>query len=153
MSDQVRPIRPEASTPFVGVAQVAANNVRRPKASIPSWVKSTLDHLTQSKTPIAMLAINLRVAARGVYKNFGLYVADICLVGLSLVLATIFRFGLDAPFSPHEEYMGLLRAVPLYMITSLIVFPLTGLYQRNWRYVSIIDLFVIVKAVVLSLLI
>ena len=153
MSDKIRPIGPEASPAFAGGPQVDVSISGRPKSPIPTRIKSALDQLAQSQTPIAILAIRLKTAARGVYKNFGLYVTDICLVGLSLVLATIFRFGLDAPFSPHEEYAGLLRAVPLYMITSLIVFPLTGLYQRNWRYVSIIDLFAIVRTVVLSLLI
>ena len=153
MSDQIRPIGPEASKAFVGTPQVAVNIYDQSKASVPAQIKSALDRLTRSQTPIAIFAIRLRIAAGGVYRNFGLYVMDICLVGLSLVLATVFRFGLDAPFAPHQEYTALLRAVPLFMITSLIVFPLTGLYQRNWRYVSIIDLFAIVKTVVLSLLI
>ena len=153
MSDQIRPIGPEASRAFAGASQVDVNISGRPRIPILIRIKSALDQLAQSQTPIAILAIYLKAAARGVYKNFGLYAMDVCLVGLSLVLATIFRFGLDAPFSPHEEYTGLLRAVPLYMITSLVVFPLTGLYQRNWRYVSIVDLFAIVRAVFLSLLI
>ena len=153
MSDQIRPIGPEASKAFVGGPQVDVNTSGRPKAPIQTRIKSALDQLARSQTPTTILAIHLRAAARGAYKNSGLYMVDICLVGLSLVLATIFRFGLDAPFSPHEEYSGLLSAVPLYMITSLVVFPLTGLYQRNWRYVSIIDLLAIVRTVALSLLI
>jgi FlaA1/EpsC-like NDP-sugar epimerase len=153
MTDQIRPIGPEASRALAGAPQVDVNTGGGPNALIRIRIKSVFDRLAQSQKPIAMVAIHLRAAARGVYKNFGLYVTDICLVGLSLVLATIFRFGLDAPFSPHGEYWGLLLSVPLCMITSLIVFPLTGLYQRNWRYVSINDLLAIVKSVVLSLLI
>ena len=141
------------SKAFAGGPERDVISAADPRAPILTRIKSALDQLARSQTPIAILAIHLRAAARGAYKNSGLYMMDICLVGLSLVLATIFRFGLDAPFSPHEEYTGLLRAVPLYMITSLVVFPLTGLYQRNWRYVSIIDLLAIVKTVVLSLLI
>jgi len=153
MNDQIRPIGPEATKAFGGGPQVDVNTSGRHKAPIRTRIKSALDQLARSRTPFAILAIRLRSAAIGAYKNFGLYMTDICLVGMSLVLATIFRLGLDAPFSPHTEYTGLLRAVPLYMITCLVVFPLTGLYQRNWRYVSIIDLFAIVRTVALSLLI
>lgn len=96
------------------------------------------------------LAAALKAKAKAPYRHWPLYVTDIVLAGLALLLAGIFRFGVDAPFSPIIAYSKIMMAVPLFMFISAVVFPLTGLYTRNWRYVSIGDLKVVVWAIMLS---
>ncbi len=79
-----------------------------------------------------------------VSKCLPLYVADLAFSGLSLLVAATLRFGLVEPNS------ALLVAVPLIVAICAVVFPLSGLYERNWRYTSIPDLVPIGKAVVLA---
>lgn len=84
------------------------------------------------------------------FRSPGLYGLDLLLSGVALILATAFRLGLEAPYSHVQQYEAVLLAVPMFVSISAIVFPLTGLYDRNWRYTSIPDLIPIVKAVALA---
>ncbi len=60
-------------------------------------------------------------------------------------LAHFFRLGRTAFF---EQYTVLYTAVPVFIIVCAIVFPIVGLYSRQWRYASILDVVSISKAVI-----
>jgi FlaA1/EpsC-like NDP-sugar epimerase len=125
-----------------------------PKVSLSKKAKLVFDRWGRAQTPAGAMIAHCRNIARSTKKNFYLYMADICLVAVSLTLAMIFRFGIEPTLSLNGGQAGsLLCAAPLHMIISLIVFPMTGLYQSNWRYVSIGDLVSVVRGVILSLLI
>ncbi|WP_246737303.1 nucleoside-diphosphate sugar epimerase/dehydratase [Nordella sp. HKS 07] len=79
-----------------------------------------------------------------------LYLTDLSLCVLALVLAMIFRFSLDAPFSVHQEFNRLPAAVLMLVVICAVIFPATGLYDRNWRFASISDLMSIVNAGIFS---
>lgn len=79
-----------------------------------------------------------------------LYLTDLSLSVLALVLAMIFRFSLDAPFSVPQEFSRLPAAVPMLVLICAVIFPATGLYDRNWRFASIADLMSIVNAGIFS---
>lgn len=83
-------------------------------------------------------------------RHLTLYLTDLALSVVALVLAMIFRFSLDAPFSVHQEFYRLPAAVPVLVATCMVVFPATGLYDRNWRFASISDLMSIVNAGLIS---
>jgi FlaA1/EpsC-like NDP-sugar epimerase len=127
---------------------------KQPRIALDSKIKLFLDRCGRTQTPMGVLALHLKNVARAIKKNTFLYVADMCLVPVSLALAMIFRFGFDTTFSGQEQYAELLlRAAILQTFISLIIFPMAGLYQSNWRYVSIGDLMSVVRGVVLSLLV
>ena len=95
----------------------------------------------------------LRRVAAATIKNFGWYAADLALSSLSLIAVTVFRLGFDEANAATPQYEAMFLAVPLFVAICAVVFPLTGLYSRNWRYTSIPDLVPILKAVALSSLI
>lgn len=146
-------LRPQESIAAQGATSSTTQNRIPPKGGKRSFLaalKLALDEAARSRTPIGGLAAYLKAKARAPYKQWPLYLTDIALAGLSLMLAGIFRFGVDAPFSPAIGYTQMMMAVPLFALVCAIVFPLAGLYTRNWRYVSVGDLRVIVSAVALS---
>ncbi|WP_203426688.1 nucleoside-diphosphate sugar epimerase/dehydratase [Sinorhizobium sp. BG8] len=91
-----------------------------------------------------------RSSARKVQKSFGLYVTDILSAMLALIFAFVLRYGSDTIISRPELMRVLLVTGPQYLAICAIVFPLTGLYSRNWRYGSISDLFTIFRAVIVT---
>jgi O-antigen biosynthesis protein WbqV len=109
-----------------------------------SFLKSSPGKLAQ------IVKSKLTAIVRAPARHLGLYLTDLALSVVALVLAMIFRFSLDAPFSLHREFGGLLVAIPVLLATCLAVFPATGLYDRNWRFASIADLKSIVNAGILS---
>jgi O-antigen biosynthesis protein WbqV len=87
-----------------------------------------------------------------VRRSFLLYALDLLLSGIALIAATVFRFGGNAAqYLQVDEPVFV--AAPVFVVICAVVFPLIGLYERNWRYTSIPDLIPIIKAVVLSSLI
>ncbi len=72
---------------------------------------------------------------------------DLILVGLSYFLAYVLRFDWNIPKS---EAMVFVVSLPIVMATRIAIFMLFKVYKNIWRYVSINDLFIIVKACTLS---
>lgn len=121
-------------------------------ATIGDRIKMVLDHLGRQQTPIGVWALHCKNIARALRKNLYLFMADVCLVPLSLTLAMIFRFGFVETFSSHEQHLQLLLvAAPLHMLISFFVLPMSGLYQSNWRYVSMRELMSVIWGVGLSI--
>ena len=95
----------------------------------------------------------IQIAMSATRRSLRLYALDLLFSAIALGAAAMFRFGGDesAPFLPIHEPVFL--AVPLFVLICAIVFPLMGLYGRNWRYTSIPDLVPITKAVLLASLV
>ncbi|MFT3864782.1 MAG: nucleoside-diphosphate sugar epimerase/dehydratase [Solirubrobacterales bacterium] len=86
-----------------------------------------------------------------VYRNrLGQILADAALVALAYFLAFQLRF-LDDPHGwPHRYEVLFAQSVGFVVAGKLIVFALSGLYQKWWRYVSGRDFLFIARAVAIS---
>ncbi|TPK45135.1 MULTISPECIES: nucleoside-diphosphate sugar epimerase/dehydratase [unclassified Mesorhizobium] len=84
--------------------------------------------------------------AKAVGKNLHLYIIDLALALAALSFASFMRLGLDGEFTGPESHASLLFALPCFLLTCAVVFPVTCLYTRNWRYASVGDMLGIVRA-------
>ncbi len=75
---------------------------------------------------------------------------DSIVAGLSIVCALILRLGFDRFVTNYSLY---LTNILLFTVVSTVVFFHFRLYRRSWRYASLDDIVVIVKATTLSILI
>ncbi|WP_093234816.1 nucleoside-diphosphate sugar epimerase/dehydratase [Sinorhizobium sp. NFACC03] len=103
---------------------------------------------------IAHIAIRrLRSAFRSVRKNGALYVADLASAGVALLVALILRYGPGGLSDRPEAVEVLAWSSIQYLAVCGVMFPLSGLYSRNWKYGSVGDLLIIVRAVILTSLV
>ena len=101
---------------------------------------------------LSELGTRLRAVADVTARHWGLYAVDLTMSGLALAAAATFRLGLENP-TLHQQFVAVVFALPVFVAICALVFPLVGLYDRNWRYTSIPDLVPIAKAVCLGSLI
>ncbi len=92
----------------------------------------------------------LRGAVRSVQKYPALYVADVGSAGIALAVALLLRYGFGELSTRPETASVLLWSGAQYLAICAFIFPLSGLYSRNWKYGSISDLFIILRAVLLT---
>ncbi|MCF3641824.1 polysaccharide biosynthesis protein [Rhizobium sp. TRM95111] len=90
---------------------------------------------------------------RNVRNSRALFVTDVVLALLSLLLAYLLRYGIDTVYLRTDLLRTLVIAAPQFLLVCAIVFPLAGLYNRNWRYGSISDLWAILRAVAVTSLV
>jgi O-antigen biosynthesis protein WbqV len=83
-------------------------------------------------------------------KSRGLFAADIVSALLALVFAFMLRYSVQGAGIPSGILQRMLVAVPWYVGVCLLIFPLVGLYSRNWRYGSLADFVTILRAVGLT---
>lgn len=81
------------------------------------------------------------------YRRIFIIATHLALICLSYYLSFLARF--DFPI-PYEYYLVLLKTLPLLLIIKLVVFYYFGLFRGLWRYVSISDLWQIIKASFIS---
>jgi O-antigen biosynthesis protein WbqV len=92
----------------------------------------------------------LRGAVRSVQKYPALYVADLGSAGIALAVALLLRYGFTELSARPETASVLLWSGAQYLGICALIFPLSGLYSRNWKYGSISDLLIILRAVLLT---
>ncbi|WP_331377173.1 polysaccharide biosynthesis protein [Sinorhizobium chiapasense] len=92
----------------------------------------------------------LRMAAHSVQKSPALYAADLGSAAIALAVALLLRYGVADLSARPESASVLLWSSIQYIGVCAFVFPLSGLYSRNWKYGSISDLFIILRAVLLT---
>ncbi|ABR63368.1 NAD-dependent epimerase/dehydratase family protein [Sinorhizobium medicae] len=92
----------------------------------------------------------IRGAVRSVQKYPALYLTDLASVGVALTMALLLRYGPGELSARPETASVLLWSGAQYLAICAFVFPLSGLYSRNWKYGSISDLFTILRAVLLT---
>lgn len=78
-------------------------------------------------------------------RNRHLFVLDIIFLALTPILALVLR--LDAPGKVLQFLAPLGRYLLLSLLVKSVVFYASGLYRRYWRYASIEELVLIIKAV------
>ncbi|ESY74514.1 capsular polysaccharide biosynthesis protein [Mesorhizobium sp. LNHC221B00] len=88
--------------------------------------------------------------AKAVGKNLHLYIIDLAMALAALSFASFMRLGLDGEVTSPESYHSLLFALPCFLFTCAVVFPVTCLYTRNWRYASVGDMLGILRAVIVA---
>ncbi|NNH29944.1 hypothetical protein C9413_10655, partial [Rhizobium sp. SEMIA 4085] len=69
-----------------------------------------------------------------------LFATDLVSACFALSFAFVARYGLEQVQASPELIETLLFAGPQYLAICIVVFPMAGLYSRNWRYGSISDL-------------
>jgi FlaA1/EpsC-like NDP-sugar epimerase len=106
----------------------------------------------QSMWPRAWSLFRRRVASafHSAVKSRGLFVADVASALLALLFAFMLRYSVQGGGFPPDIFHRLLIAGPWYAGVCALIFPLTGLYNRNWRYGSLSDLGAIIRAVALT---
>ncbi|PND25419.1 polysaccharide biosynthesis protein [Sinorhizobium sp. M4_45] len=92
----------------------------------------------------------IRGAVRSVQKYPALYLTDLASVGVALAMALLLRYGVGELSARPETASVLFWSGAQYLAICALVFPLSGLYSRNWKYGSISDLFIILRAVLLT---
>jgi FlaA1/EpsC-like NDP-sugar epimerase len=75
------------------------------------------------------------------------FILDVFIVIISLYLAFLLRLDFQL-VAPYDNLF--LLALPSFLVIKLLSFAYFRLYQLSWRYVSLKDVFSIVKAVILS---
>ena len=72
---------------------------------------------------------------------------DVLASAFSLYIAFILRF----EFSIPQQFIGILvQWLPLFILAQIVVFNVSGLYARIWRYTSLFDLLAIIRTVAVS---
>ncbi len=80
-------------------------------------------------------------------RNFNLMVLDALASAGTLYLSFLIRFDFSIP----ENFLGLFFSwAPYFILFQIIVFYLTDLYARIWRYTSLFDLYAILGSVTIS---
>ncbi|WP_051441009.1 nucleoside-diphosphate sugar epimerase/dehydratase [Ensifer sp. WSM1721] len=92
----------------------------------------------------------LRGAVRSVQKYPALYIADLGSAGIALAVALLLRYGFTELSARPETASVLMWSGAQYLAICAFIFPLSGLYSRNWKYGSISDLLIILRAVLLT---
>lgn len=75
---------------------------------------------------------------------------DIILLGTSWYAAFLLRYNFDLPM---DSAVMAVRLLPVVILIKIIAFYFFNVYRGMWRYTSLIDLFNIIKASVLSTLV
>jgi FlaA1/EpsC-like NDP-sugar epimerase len=105
--------------------------------------------IASSGAPGALSRAKLRIVAAvyGARKSWGLYAADLLSAALALVFSFLLRYSMDTtPLTP--EALSALKIAGLqYIVVCALIFPLAGLYSRNWRYATVSDILLVIRAV------
>ncbi len=83
------------------------------------------------------------------YRRFPIILHDVCMVGLAWFLAVVVRY--DWPLFPDVE-ATLWQVLPLVVGVQSLVLWYGGLYRGIWRFASLPDLAIILRAVIVGTL-
>jgi len=87
---------------------------------------------------------------KGIFRSKNFYIVfsiDILIIIISFYMAYAIRFDFSIP---NSYFIDMLNIIPVIIVLKVIFFIGFHMYQGMWRYTSIIDLFNIVKAVLVS---
>ncbi|BCP53906.1 capsular polysaccharide biosynthesis protein [Kaistia sp. 32K] len=107
------------------------------------------------KENLAYRRVRSRAATivKSVLRNKRLYVIDLALAGLALVLAVVLRLGPSEVIATPEQVKALAFMTIAFGVICIVTFPVAGLYKRNWKYASILDYLILVRATFVASLI
>jgi FlaA1/EpsC-like NDP-sugar epimerase len=102
---------------------------------------------TQYSLPTIVERVTRRIFDRAVFKRVALFGIDIVVSGLGFSVAVV----LSQPSELSYARLGdQIEPILLFMGICAAIFPGVGMYNRNWRYASVMDLVVVVLAALLS---
>ncbi len=81
------------------------------------------------------------------YRRVLIILTNLCLVSFSYYVSFLLRFDSNLP---NDYFKIFLKTLPLLIIVKIVVFYYFGLFRGLWRYVSIYDLWQIIKANLLA---
>ena len=80
-------------------------------------------------------------------KSLKLSLLDAFAASLALYFSFLLRFEFDIP----KEFSSLVLAwLPWFSLIQVVIFQISGLYNRMWRYTSLFDLYAILAAATTS---
>ncbi|WP_202396225.1 polysaccharide biosynthesis protein [Stappia sediminis] len=88
--------------------------------------------------------------AKSVVRNYRLYILDLTLSAFALVFAAALRVGPQAFAADGEFARSIVFVTVVFVAICSVTFPVAGLYKRNWRYASILDYIILVRAVLIA---
>ena len=117
---------------------------------------SSASPATVRQAAVALLQMGMRKlksAARGAQKNAALFAVDLASAAIALFVALFLRYGPQGLNDRPDTVQVLAWSSAQYLAVCVVMFPLSGLYSRNWKYGSVSDLVIIIRAVVLTSLV
>lgn len=135
--------------PAQGIARAASlegdlgrlRPVQPPRDVILAWLGRAKGNLAYNALRAKALSI-----LKSILRHRQLYAVDLSLAALSLVLATLLRLGPSEVFATSETAKALVVMTVAFTLICAITFPVSGLYKRNWKYASILDYMILVRA-------
>jgi FlaA1/EpsC-like NDP-sugar epimerase len=116
-------------------------------------IGNVVTNLPAVATRLLYLAKKLAYSqARKVRQSLALFLTDIVSASLAFGIAFVTRYGFETVQVRPELIKALLVGGGQYLLVCALVFPLAGLYSRNWRYGSVSDMWTIVRAVFVTTL-
>ena len=86
-------------------------------------------------------------------RSRNLYAVDLALSAFALMLAAWLRFGPQMFISDPHAAKSLAVLMVVFVAICAVTFPAAGLYKRKWKYASILDYIVLVRAILIASLI
>jgi len=120
----------------------------RPQEVFASW-------LGRMRGNLAYRALRAKAVSivKSVLRNRRLYAVDLGLAALSLILAVLLRLGPSEVLGTPDQVKALAVTTVAFTLICAVTFPVSGLYKRNWKYGSIIDYLILLRASLIASLI
>ena len=87
------------------------------------------------------------LAGAAVVRGFARIFVDISLCGVSFLLAVLLRLGVSA----FEDGANLLLNILIFSAVCAVAFQIAGLWLRSWRFVSVADIFIILRDITIAI--
>lgn len=114
----------------------------------PGWMQTG-----QNGFALRELRARGRAVVQSIYRCKYLYAFDISLAAITIVLAAGLRLGPDILIHDLAQMKTLALTMFLFVGICAVTFPVAGIYQRNWKYASLVDYFVLARAVLIASLV
>lgn len=114
----------------------------------PRWMQTG-----QNGFVLRELRARARAIVQSVRRCHDLYVFDISLAAFTILLAAGLRLGPESLMDSHAQLQTLALTMFVFAGICAVTFPIAGLYQRNWKYASLLDYFVLARAVLIAALV
>ena len=108
--------------------------------------------LARARTNFAYKTVRSKAASivKSILRNRRLYVIDLGLAAFALILAAVLRLGPHEVFATPEQFKASAFMTVVFTMICAVTFPVAGLYKRNWKYASILDYLILIRATLSS---
>lgn len=138
---------------FVGPSSMEGDlTVLRPPYRIRDLILTWLGKL-RGNLAYASLRSKAGSIVRSTLRNRRLYAIDLGLSALALILAVVLRLAPYEVFTTPDQMRALAFMTVMFVAICAFTFPISGLYKRNWKYASILDYMILLRATFIASLI